>query len=350
MSAGARGDLRRRLADAGRGDRLGLDAADGGRDAGRRARLRTAAHTRPGPGRQALRPGTLRGPAQGRAVPRGATGRPRGARGHRATCIGEAVGDPGLELLFWLPASEFTSMRRDERSWSCPAAARARRSRRGTLQLATVVHGSGAGRAARSARERHRGRPGWRSRSPACEWRCAGGWPRSRIRGHASSRPDTRSAAGSSATSTTAPSSAWSRSASRSAMSRAGSRAEPRNRISWTPRSAEVARGDRGAARAGARRSPGRARRRAGRRHCASSRPRSPLPTEVEATDERFEDRSRPRPTSWPARRSPTRPSTRTRPPSPSAPPAQNGSLVVSHRATTASAAPSHPRAPASPA
>ena len=65
---GAGGDVRRRLADVGRRDRLGFHAPDGGRHARGRARVRAAALARPDPGRPALRPGAIRGPAEDRTA------------------------------------------------------------------------------------------------------------------------------------------------------------------------------------------------------------------------------------------------------------------------------------------
>ena len=79
---GARGDLRRDLADTGRGDRLGFHARDGRGHARGRAALQAASLAGPDSRGPALRSGPIRGPAQGRALPRGAAGRPRGTGGN----------------------------------------------------------------------------------------------------------------------------------------------------------------------------------------------------------------------------------------------------------------------------
>ena len=112
----------------------------------------------------------------------------------------------------------------------------------------------------------------------------------SRNREPASSRPDTRNAAGSSVTFTMGHNSGSSRSGSRSATSRDNSRRPSPQAATLDATVAELCARDRGAARAGARRPSG------GLddglapalRDLAS---RSRLRTSVEATDERFEDR-----------------------------------------------------------
>ena len=131
-------------------------------------RLRAASLARPDSRRPALRSGAIRGPAQDRALPRGAAGGPRGTGGN-GRGDGEAIGDPGLELFFWLPAEQVHVDALGRAVDELPIAGRARTPvRRGGLQLATVVHDRALGRATRPPRERDRsGRTGHRDRPPA---------------------------------------------------------------------------------------------------------------------------------------------------------------------------------------
>ena len=125
--------------------------------------------------------------------------------------IAQAVGDPRLELFFWLPEAQLHVDAAGRAVDELPVAGRAVTPvHRGTLELASVMHDpalaehpdllesvlSAAGR----------------SRSPGYGSRCAGSSLRSRPRGPESLPSAMRSAAASSATSTTAPSSGSSRS------------------------------------------------------------------------------------------------------------------------------------------
>ena len=81
---GARGDVRRGLADVGRGDRLGFHARDGRGHARRRAALQAASLAGPDSRGPALRSGPIRGPAQDRALPRRSASRTARHRRQRA--------------------------------------------------------------------------------------------------------------------------------------------------------------------------------------------------------------------------------------------------------------------------
>ena len=121
---GARRDLRGGLARARGRDRLGLDAR---RPRPRRwpwrcvfgplrARVQLLVDSRFDRAR-------YEGLRQGRALPRRAARRARGAGGDRRRCWREALGDPSLELFFWLPEE------RRPRRRSGPRRGRARRPR-----------------------------------------------------------------------------------------------------------------------------------------------------------------------------------------------------------------------------
>ena len=110
-------------------------------------RFRPVALARAGARRPALRPGSLRGPAHGRALPGRAPRGTRGARGHRRGDGAKRSGIPSLELLL-------LAARRRRSTWTRRAArcasstapgGRARRCDAGDLQLATVVHDTALG-------------------------------------------------------------------------------------------------------------------------------------------------------------------------------------------------------------
>ena len=97
--------------------------------------------------------------------------------------LADALGDPGLEVLFWLPAEEV----------HVDATGRAVRERAGAGRMRTPVRRGDCSSPLSSTTRRSAGGrtcsrasslpPGSRSRSAGCAPRCGAGWPRSRTRG-----------------------------------------------------------------------------------------------------------------------------------------------------------------------
>ena len=243
--------------------------------------------------------------------------------------MAEAIGDPSLELLFWLPAEASTSTRRP-RGGGADRAGRARTPvRRGELQLATVVHDRALGErpdllesaieAAGLAIEIARLRVEVRRRLAEVEESrarivTAGYEERRRLERDLHDGAQQRLVSiGLALRHIQGRLPAPSPEAARAGRhGRRGRRAIEELR--------ELARGVRPA---GLDDGLGPA-----LRELAS---RSPLQTRVEATEERFEDGSRPPRTSWPARRSPTPSSTRSASEVTLSAARRNGSLVARH-------------------
>ncbi len=140
--------------------------------------------------------------------------------------LGEVLSDPALELRFWLPGIELTSMLgvcRSTTRMTNGSGPRFSEPERRSRWSCTTRHRRAAGPPDESWPMR-----AWRSRSHASVSSCAASSRRWRHRAAGSSRPVTRSAGGSNATFTTAHRRGWFRSGSRSAT----------HSTSWTPRPA----------------------------------------------------------------------------------------------------------------
>ena len=134
--------------------------------------------------------------------------------------LAEALQDPLAEIFFWIPETRGYADTTGESLAESPARrACSSRDRAATTsrprRCCTIRRCSNVATCSTASSPRPRSRSRWRASGSRYE----SSWPRSRLRAHASSRPATRSAVGSSATSTTGRSSASSRSACRSGAS-----------------------------------------------------------------------------------------------------------------------------------